>query len=272
MAAAVLLGALGAGAVLLVVSGWSPSPPRPRRVVWPSQVRPERFLVPVAVAFVALVATRQPAAAAIGALAGHIAVQWREQRPDEAAQTAEAIALWTEGLRNAVGAADGVETVLADSARHAPARIRPDVQRMVSRLPYEPLDDVLALRTGTLAHPSADQVARALHQAANEGGSLRDVLDRLAKQARGLAEMHRRVETAREQPRSTMRTVTVVIAVFTGGLFVFAGEWMQAYGTIGGQLVLLAVAAWFALWHRQLRRMSHIQPIQRFYVSGGPDR
>jgi tight adherence protein B len=266
MPAAVLLGALGAAGILLVVIGAQPAPPRPRRRRWVAlSVEPHQVVAALLAGAVVLVVTRQPVAAVLGALAGRAVASWRKPRVDDAA-LAEAIALWTEGLRNAVGAADGVETVLADSARHAPDLIRADVQRMVSRLPYEPLDVVLADRSGTLAHPSSDLVFRALGQAANEGGSLHGVLDRLAKRARGLAGMHRRIEIAREQPRATLRTVTGVIIAFTALLFVGARDWMAVYTTSTGQLVLLAVTAWGVWWYRRMNRMARIEPVQRFYA------
>jgi len=78
--------------------------------------------------------------------------------------------------------------------------------------------------------------------------------------------MHRRIEVAREQPRTTLRTVTFIICAFTAVLFLGAKDWMSAYGSPFGQVVLLAVAAWFAFWFRQMGRIARIAPIERFYA------
>jgi tight adherence protein B len=218
-------------------------------------------------AVVALVLTRWPVAAVVGLLAGQALVQRRRRHVDEAAR-AEAIALLIEQLRNAAGAADGIETVLANAARHAPAAIRADVARGTARLAYAPLEVVLDDLAEALDHPSGDQVARAIGQVAARGGSLQGALDRLARRTRGLAEMHRRIEVAREQPRSTMRTVSVVISAFTALLFLGARDWMSAYDTPAGQLVLLLIAGWFALWFRCMGRLARIAPMTRFYGKG----
>jgi hypothetical protein len=269
MIAAVIFGAVGGGGAFLVVSGWRRAAvaPRSRRRVALGGIEPVQVLLPVALGVVALVVTRWPAAAAVGALAGSAVARQRHRPVDEAAR-AEAIALLIEQLKNAAGAADGIETVLASAARHAPAAIRDDVARGTARLPYAPLDVVLDDLAEALDHPSGDQVVRAIRQVALQGGSLHRTLDRLARRTRGLAEMHRRIEVAREQPRSTMRTVAVVIGAFIALLFVGARDWMNAYDSLTGQLVLLLVAGWFAFWFRYMGHLARIAPMARHYGRG----
>lgn len=263
----ILVGLVGGVGILLVASG------RRRAVVgrghrpprsWLAGLQPEHVVIPAAAALAALVLTRWPAAALLSAVASW-SVARRAVQPVQEAARAEAIALLIEQLKNAAGAADGVETVLGNAARHAPSLIRGDVGRGTARLAYEPLEVVLADLAEALHHPSGDQVVRAMRQVATQGGSLQRALDRLAHRTRALAEMHRRIEVAREQPRSTMRTVTVVVAIFTALLFVGARDWMRAYDTATGQVVLVCVAAWFVFWHRQMGRLARIAPIERFY-------
>ena len=55
----------------------------------------------------------------------------------------EALALWAEMLRDAIGTSRGVEGVLVATAATAPLPIRDDVQRMARRLEREPLDSAL---------------------------------------------------------------------------------------------------------------------------------
>lgn len=268
MIVALLLGLVGGLGAALVASGWRKVPnrsevTRPQRLQF--DLSPDQILIPAGLGIAALVLTRWPAAGLLGVLVGRAIAKRRQPQVDEAAR-AEAIALLIEQLKNAAGAADGVETVLGNAARHAPAAIRADVQRGTARLPFAPLDVVLDDLAEALAHPSGDQVARAIGQVAERGGSLQHALERLSRRTQGLAEMHRRIEVAREQPRSTMRTVTVVIAGFTALLFIGARDWMSAYGTPLGQMVLLLVAAWFAFWFRQMGQIARIDPVERFYV------
>jgi Flp pilus assembly protein TadB len=268
----VVLGMIGGAGIALVVSGCRRTPARSagrsRRPLQWIRLDPDQVLLPVAFGAAALLLTRWPGAAVVGLVAGRAVARRRRRQVDEATR-AEAIALLIEQLKNAAGAADGIETVLTNAARHAPAVIRDDVVRGTARLAYASLDVVLDDLAEALDHPSGDQVVRAIGQVAAHGGSLQSAMDRLARRTQALAEMHRRIEVAREQPRSTMRTVTVVIGAFTALLFLGARDWMSPYGTLVGQLVLLLITCWFALWFRYMGQLARIEPISRFYGRAG---
>ncbi|HEY8527845.1 MAG TPA: hypothetical protein VIL48_22975 [Acidimicrobiales bacterium] len=236
-----------------------PKPPRRKSEV-PS---PERIALVGAAALVVLVLTRWPVAA-LGAGVGAWYLSRPKARVGDAAK-AEALTAWTEMLRDATGTPRGIEGVLMATADGAPALIRPHVLRMARRLAYEPLDDALDDLADDLDHPLGDLVVTSLRLAARSGGrQIRAVLDDLAAAAREEARMHRRIEVARERPRSDMRSVIVIMAVFVALLTVVARSYLEPYDTAVGQLVLLGVAATWAGGIAAMVRMGRTQPVERF--------
>jgi Flp pilus assembly protein TadB len=234
-------------------------PPR-RRVDVPS---PERLVLIAASALVVLVITRWPVAAA-GVGLGVWYLSQPRRRVGDAAK-ADALTAWTEMLRDATGTPRGIEGVLTATADGAPALIRPHVLRMSRRLAYEPLDDALDDLADDLDHPLGDLVVTSLRLAARAGGrQIRAVLDDLADAAREEARMHRRIEVARERPRSDMRSVIVIMVVFVVLLMIVAQDYLDRYDTVVGQFVLLGVAATWAAGIATMVRMGRSQPVERF--------
>lgn len=266
-ALAAAVGAMIAGGALLIGSGLRPSAvnletPRRRSI----HFDPMRPAVALAVALLALLVTRWPVAAAGAglagwALAGSFATR---QRVTDAAR-AEALALWVEMLRDAMGTARGIEGVLVATAGTAPLAIRAEVTRMARRLAYDPLDEALDGLADDLAHPVGDLVVTALRLASRAGArQTRDVLGDLADSAYREAEMHQRIEVARERPRTAMRWVAVIIGGFITLLVLFAQDYLAPYDTALGQVVLVFVAVYWGLGFWWMSRMGHIPPVERF--------
>ena len=61
--------------------------------------------------------------------------------------------------------------------------------------------------------------------------------------------MRRRVETARVSVRSSIRLITIITVVFSGGLLALNPDYIDAYRSLGGQVVLTVVVALFAGAH-----------------------
>ena len=266
--------AAAAGVAILVglalaVSGLRASPVRPRHETAKAPRRradvpsPERIVLIAAVALVVLVITRWPVAA-VGVGFGVWYLSQPKRRVGDAAK-ADALTAWTEMLRDATGTPRGIEGVLTATADASPALIRPHVMRMSRRLAYEPLDDALDDLADDLDHPLGDLVVTSLRLAARSGGrQIRAVLDDLAEAAREEARMHRRIEVARERPRSDMRSVIVVMVVFVVALMIVARDYLDEYSTVVGQFVLLAVAATWAAGIAVMVRMGRSHPVERF--------
>lgn len=181
----------------------------------------------------------------------------------------EAIALWADMLRDAIGTARGVEGVLVATAATAPLPIRPEVQRMARRLQRESLDSVLDDLADDLNHPIGDLVVTALRLTSTAGGrQVRDVLTNLAIAAYAEAESRRRIEVARERPRSAMRYTALIIGGFVGLLVVFSRKYLDPYDSALGQVVLVFVGFYWAAGFGWMHRMGRMEPIERFLAPG----
>lgn len=213
------------------------------------------------------VATGWPVA---GILAGGAAV-WaprllggRAAREASVART-EAIATWTELVRDSIAAASGLEEAIAATGPIAPAAIRREVTLLVTRLRHASLPDALAAFGDDVRHPSADLVVAALTIAARmEASDLAGLLSRLADSIRGDARMRVRVEVGRARVRTATKIIVGVVAATVLLLAGLNRDYLEPYGTALGQVVLLVVAAIFATGGWLLVRMAGIDVPERF--------
>lgn len=167
----------------------------------------------------------------------------------------EAIASWAEMLRDTMGASAGITDAVRASAKVAPEPIAPAVQRLSRRLQHESPVEALHGFAADVAHPLADLVTASLILAASgRSGSLQAELTELATTARQTANMRLRIEVSRARLHSSARVVGIVFATFTLGLTVLQREYVSAFDSATGQVVLAVVAGlmiggWFVL-HR----------------------
>ena len=255
------------GGVLLLLSGLRPAPVvaprRPRRSI---HVDAERALVALFLGLLVALVTRWPVAALAAVGAGwYVPLPGRRRAGRDLDARTEAIALWTEMLRDGIGTARGLEGVLVATAASAPLPIRTEVQQMAQRLTYEPLAVVLHQLGNDLAHPIGDLVVTALELASTAGSRhVRAVLEDLATAAYTEASMHRRVEVARQRPRTAMHTVAGIVAGFVALLLIFSQAYLQPYSSALGQLVLVVVTAYWGVGFWWMARMSRITTTERF--------
>lgn len=269
---AALTGVAMAAGALLLADGLTFRPRRPvarmaPRV--PADVR-RRAGLAVALGGFGLLLTRWPVAAV--ALAG---LGWfvpdlfsgRAARERITART-EAVASWTEMLRDTMSGAHGLEEAIITTAEVAPQPIRAEVAALTVRVEREPLASALRAFADDLAHPSGDLVVTALTLAAEGAvGDLNELLGTLALSAREEAAMQLRVDAARARVRTAVRVIAGVTAATALGLILLNRSYLDVYGSVVGQLVLAAVAAMWAgaLWW--LGRMSRFLAPERFLAS-----
>jgi len=230
-----------------------------------------RVALAAAGAVVSLLLVRWPVAVAAGAAAGWAAPSLgdRAARRRVEART-DAIAQWCEMLRDAAGTARGIEGILAATATSAPEPIRPELARMSRDLQREPLTTVLDHLAVDLAHPIGDLIVTALRVAANAGSRrIAGVMANLAEAAHHEASMRRRLEVARARPRATLRLVVAIVAVFVGGLVLFARDYMAPYGSPLGQVVLVFVGAYWAMGFWWMSRLGHVPEVERTVLPTG---
>ena len=280
MTALVVLSVLGVGAgCWLVVSGWSsaapsvgqsrPHPAAPSAAVGPVTLR-DRCIRAGLLAFALLVISKWPTAAVAGALLGWFSPELFASRAsrDAALERTEAIASWTEMMRDTISAAHGLEAAISTTAPVAPEPIRPEIERLARALKHRSLTDALRQLATDLTHPISDLVVASLSVAAN--GAVKDLaelLGMLAESARDEAAMQMRVEASRARMRTAVRVITGVTIATAVGLVALNPTYVEVYGTVTGQVVLAGIAAAWgaALWW--LASMSGFRQPERFLIA-----
>jgi Flp pilus assembly protein TadB len=266
---AVLLGGAFGGAVLLLIAGIrgvEPRGPRPpsRASRLLAALRTRAVVTRVAGGFGAavmtLLLTGWPVAA-VGAAA--LVIAWPalfgggrlEQR--QIAQL-EALAIWTESLRDTVAAHASLEQAIPATASHAPPLIRPALVRLVGQLRARvPMDQALLHLAGEMDDPSADLVIAALIlNVRRRGDRLAEVLTGLARAARDELDLRRRVSAGRAELRRGVQIVVAVTVTFALFLAVFGGDYIKPYDTPAGQFALLVVMGIFVGGFAWMRRLS----------------
>lgn len=231
--------ALGVGVLVLVVTGW--------------------------------VAAGLLAAAAVWVVPG--LVGGKAAREAAIART-EAIAAWTEMIRDSIVAAAGLEEAITATGPVAPEPIAPEVRTLVRRLdPHAgiPLPEALAAFGAEVHHPSADLVVASLVLAARtEASDLSGLLSRLAEAIRDDARMRIRVEVGRTRVRTAAKVILVVVAATILLLALANLDYLDVYTSASGQLVLLVIGAIFAFGVWLLERMATVDMPERF-TARSPD-
>lgn len=233
----------------------------------PEGTTTKHLLSVLAVAGITLLITGWPVGALLAAgatVAAPRIVGGRRERERSVART-EAIATWTEMVRDSISAAAGLEEAIASTATVAPEAIRPEVRLLVRRLERQSLPTALASFGDELAHPSGDLVVTALTIAAQtEASDLTSLLSRLAEAIRGEARMRIRVEVGRTRVRTASKVILGVVAATIGLLAILNRTYLAVYGTPTGQVVLLVIGAIFGFGGWLLSKMSELYLPERF--------
>jgi hypothetical protein len=183
-----------------------------------------------------------------------------------AMQRVEALAMWTESLRDTIAGAVGLEQAIPASARSAGPLLRPHLDALMDRLRGRmPLPDALHHLADDIDDPSADIIIAALILNSKlRGPGLRDVLGALAKSAREEVDMRNRVMAQRAGMRRAVQIIVVAVALVVVGMAVLDRGYVKPYATATGQIVLTVVMAFFAGGFFWLRRLSNIKTPERF--------
>lgn len=189
-------------------------------------------------------------------------------RRDE--RIAEAVALWSEQLRDTLAAAHGLQQTIVATAPHAPAMIRRAVARLAAALPYGSVSQSLRQFAHEVDHSSADFVAAAMIAATeHEARDVASLLGHLAQCARDEAQMHQRVWVGRARTRTAVKIIMGTVIGFVAALMLLNRDYLEPYSTPSGQLTLVGIFGVFAVALIMLQRGSRIVLPDRF-ISGGP--
>jgi Flp pilus assembly protein TadB len=181
----------------------------------------------------------------------------------------EALATWTESLRDTIAGAVGLEQAIPASLRVAAPALADPLARLVERLHIRvPMADALLRFADDLDDPGADLIIAALViNARLRGPGLRDLLGSLSGSVREELDMRRKVTADR---RSTRRSVQIVVCVSVGmalGLAMLDHAFLAPYDDWLGQLVLLVVVGIYAAGIIWLRRLARFEVPQRLLTT-----
>lgn len=254
-----LLGAgAGLGIVLLACGLRGVSGPRTRWRLLAARIRagaslPRAGGTLLAAAAVAAV-TRWPAGTVLAGLAAWCLppVLGPDRAHARTVERIEAIATWTESLRDTLAAAAGLEQAILATAPAAPGPIREPVAALGARIRGgQPLPGALRGLAADIADPAADLVTAALVLAAGQQArDLGRLLSSLAASARDHVAMRRRIAASRARVRTAARIVIAVTISLIVGLLAFSRVFLAPYGTAAGQFMLILIGACFgaAFW------------------------
>lgn len=177
----------------------------------------------------------------------------------------EAIATWTEQLRDTIVAAHGLEQAIVVTSDLSPEAIAPAVRRLAAALRYGAVDDALRRFADDVNHPTCDFVVAALvtahrHQARELGA----LLTHLSECAREESRVQLRVWVSRARTRSAVRIIGWVVVLFAGALVLFDPGYLRPFASAEGALMLMVDAGVFVAALVMLRRLSEVRQPQRF--------
>ncbi|MGY6655375.1 type II secretion system F family protein [Amycolatopsis sp. TRM77291] len=284
---AALFGLLGAGlgiGVLLVWAGLRGRPARPatpsRLNVWLVAHHDRKQVGWLVVAVLAGLAVGAITGWAVGAILTVLAVLGLPRilgsnvDHKRHLERIEAIAGWTEILRDTLVAAAGLEQAILATAPACPAAIREEITELAIRLERgERLAPSLRYLAEQLRDPTADLVISALVLAAeHQARQLADLLGELASEAREQASMRMRVEAGRARTKTSVRVIVITTLSFAVGLVLLNRGYLAPYDTAFGQIMLLIVGLLFAAAFVWLARIARMREPERFLTELGTIR
>ncbi len=255
--AAVVLGALVGVGLFAVVLGLRKQPVREKqarlrafraqttRVELSASTNDTLVMIGLAtvLGFGAWYATGWVTAAVIGAAAGAMGpMMWRAPRKRrEFTDEIEAYSQWTEQIRDLVAASGSLFEAVTLSAEQAPSLLRPKVRQMASIARTLGLPAALDWFAAEMKSPFADRLVLGMKIAWDSGARVSEAFESTARAMRAEVEMRRRNEVANARAWTqvvAMIGVTVVSVLF---MFVFNKGFFDPFGSLVGQVILLAV-------------------------------
>jgi Flp pilus assembly protein TadB len=177
----------------------------------------------------------------------------------------EAMEEWTRNLAGVLTVGVGLEQAVISSLRTTPEAIRPEVAALVSRLRVRwNTEQALRAFADDLDDATGDRIATALIVGSrSRAQGLAIVLERLSETVADEVRMRRRIETDRAKPRAAARYVTIIVILTTVALALM-GDYVAAYGTGQGQVLLIAWLGLYLACLLWMRQITAARPMPRF--------
>ncbi|MGP3949625.1 type II secretion system F family protein [Streptomyces sp. 7N604] len=265
--------AIGYGAVRRTVREERPGLWRGLMARLPAEWTTRRVVVALTAGVVAGALTRWPVAAVLTTvgvltLPGLLGPDRLAARRTE---RMEALATWTEMLRDTLSAAAGLEQAVLVTAGIAPAALETELRELAAAIRAgRPLPVALRAFADQADDPLADVVVAALVTAAEQQASqLGPLLGELAESVREQVAMRQRIDAGRASVRTGVRVTVIVTLGMAVGLVVFNRPYLDPFNTLTGQVVLATVGVLFAASFIHLTVISRIEEPVRLI---GPHR
>lgn len=177
----------------------------------------------------------------------------------------EAIAVWTEQLRDTISASTGLEQAILATQDHAPPILLAHVQRLAAGIRYGSTESALRDFAEDVAHPTCDFVVAALITATqHQARDVAQLLTHLSECAREECRFYLRMWVSRARTRTATRLIAGVVVVFVGGLIALDPAYLTPFATAQGATFLAVAFASFAVALLMLRRLGQIAMPSRF--------
>ncbi len=190
-------------------------------------------------------ATGWPVGALVGAGAGLIAPKMfavpRQRRA--VADEIEAYSQWTEQIRDLVAASGSLFEAITLSAPSSPPRLRPDVTQLASLAGTVGLAPALDWFAARMKSPYADRLVLGMNIAWDSGARISEAFESVSRSMRNEVEMRRRNEVANARTWTQVTSITGITVASVVLMFAFNRGFFDPFGTLTGQIILLAVAA-----------------------------
>jgi hypothetical protein len=182
----------------------------------------------------------------VAAILAGVAAFWmptflRTTRRANVAWRTEAIATWTELLRDTLAGASGLSQAIIATAPLAPQVIRAETNALSTRL-SNGMSLLIALRmfADDVQDPSCDLVVCALTLATTvRTQRVLELLSALSESMRQEVAMRLRVESKRASARSGVRTIAIFLIGFIALLLIVGRTYLEPFGTFQGEIALL---------------------------------
>jgi tight adherence protein B len=265
--------ALGIGfavGLLLVAHSWPEPDPRST-----PRIDPRRVGIGMAAGSVAGFITGWPMGAVVigGFAAAAPSLLGGTKAAERAIARTEAVAAWTETLRDTLAAAAGLQRAIVATATVAPAPIAAEVAELARRLrEREPMPLALRAFADDIGDATADLVVSTLVLAyERQAANLSALLGALATSARDEAAMQRRIMADRAKVRVGVSVITVFTFGAFGLLVLFNRSFLRPYDSAFGQVMLAIVGATFAAGLWSLSRLARLPVTERVLTAGPRD-
>ena len=199
----------------------------------------------VLLGFGAWYATGWPVAALIGAATGYIVPQMFAvpRRRRAVADEIEAYSQWTEQIRDLVSASGSLFEAVTLSAPSSPPMLRPQVTQMASLAATVGLAPALDWFAAQMKSPYADRLVLGMDIAWESGARITEAFESVARAMRTEVEMRRRNEVANARTWTQVTSITGITVVSVVLMFAFNRGFFDPFGSVTGQIILLAVGA-----------------------------